>query len=233
MPRPARRFIALLGVALVVAPAIHAEDSPDTARLREALRQASAKLNETEAQLEQQQLATAAAERERDALKQAQPAAAKDDARSAALQRKLASSAGELAQARADGEKFQAAQQAADQAAQKKETERAALAQQLVQLRARMDRCAASDEAMYGTGLEIAGLYRDPGFVDHLRNLHLKPFGFDRVREENRMRELEDRLAEQHAAIQHCHADATPAAATSTLPPASPAQAEPGSEGHP
>ena len=215
MPWPARPSAWTLSLVLLLVPVAHADDTTD-ARLREALRQTAEKLHATEADLAQQQLATAAAERERDALKQA-PHPAKADS---ALQHRLAETAGELAQARADGQKWQAAQEASAQALQQKETERAALAGQLAQQRARFERCSANDEALYGTGREIAAMYRDPEFVDHLRNLHLKPLGFSRVREENRMRALEDRFAEEHAQMQRCRTD-TPSA--TTAPPAAPA----------
>jgi len=218
MRRPPRPSIWLFGFALLAAAGAGAQDNTE-ARLREALRETAEKLHATEADLAQQQLATAAAEHERDALKQA-PHPAKADG---ALQRRLAETAGELAQSRADGQKWQSAQQASAQALQQKETERAALAEQLAQQRARFERCSVNDEALYGTGREIAALYRDPAFVDHLRNLHLKPFGFDRVREENRMRALEDRLAEQHAQMQQCRTASTAAPAAAPVAPAAPA----------
>jgi hypothetical protein len=222
MRRPAP-FACLLGFALLAAAGASAQDTTE-ARLREALRETADKLHATEAELAQQQLATAAAEKERDTLKQAPRPSRTDMAQAAALQRRLTQTAGQLAQAQADGQKSQAQQQASAQAAQKAETARAALAEQLSQLRARDERCAANDEAVYGTGLEIAALYRDPGFVDHLRNLHLKPLGFDRVKEENRMRALEDRFNEEHAQALHCRTDPAPVTAT---PPTLPEQTEP------
>ena len=168
MRRHAHRPAWLLCIALLAASVVNAQDNTE-ARLREALRQTAAKLHETEADLAQQQLATAAAERERDALKQAPPRAAKADVgQAAALQRRLAQTAGQLAQAQADGQKSQAAQQASAQAAQKAEAARAALAEQLSQLRTRFERCGANDDAVYGTGLEIAAMYRDPEFVKRL-----------------------------------------------------------------
>jgi hypothetical protein len=222
MRMPPRPFAWLLGFALLASAGAGAQDSTE-ARLREALRQTAEKLHATEADLAQQQVATAAAEHERDALKQA-PHPAKADG---ALQHRLAETAAELAQARADAQKWQAAQQASAQAIQLKETERAALAGQLAQQRARFERCAANDEALYGTGREIAAMYRDPDFVDHLRNLHLKPFGFARVREENRMRELEDRFAEQHAQMQRCRTDIPSATTAQAAAPTAPAAAAP------
>jgi hypothetical protein len=222
------RLARFAAVALLAISCAHAQDSTET-RLREALRETAEKLHATEADLAQQQLATAAAERERDALKQA-PHPAKPDG---ALQHKLAEATGELAQARADQQKWQAAQQTAEQIAQKKEAERAALAEQLTQLRARVERCAANDDALYGTGREIAALYRDPKFVEPVSLHHLWPLGFDRVKEENRVRALEDRLGEQLALAQRCRNDATapakaPAAAsTAPVPSAAATASEP------
>jgi chromosome segregation ATPase len=220
LPRPS---IWMLGLGLLATASVSAQDSTE-ARLREALRETAEKLHATEADLAQQQLATAAAEHERDALKQA-PHLAKVDG---ALQRRLASAEGELAQARSDQQKSQAEQQASAQIAQKKEAERAALAEQLAQLRARTERCVASDDAYFATAEEILAMYRDPAFANHVRNLHLWPLGFDRVRAENRMRSLEDRLADQNVQMQHClttDAVAPPMASPATPPQAKPAEA--------
>lgn len=231
MRRPTRHHALLLGLALACAAVAHAGDEDaQTDRLREALRQTSARLQETQAQLEQAQLAAAEAQRERDALKQ-HASTPKDDARAAALQRQLASASGELAQARAEGQKSQQAQQAAERLAKAKETESAALSGQLEKLRTLVRQCAASDDALYGTGVEIAGLYRDPDFVNHLRNLHLHPLGFDRVKQENRMRDLEDRFADDHAKVERCRTAvaagrASPAGAAQATPPPAGAAAQ-------
>jgi chromosome segregation ATPase len=225
MRRPPFASVWLFGFALLATSGVSAQDSTE-ARLREALRQTAEKLQTTEADLAQQQLATAAAERERDALK-ARPVSKVDAAQTVALQRKLASTDAELAQARSDQQKSQAEQQASAQIAQKKEAERAALAEQLAHLRARDQRCVANNEAFYGTADEILAMYRDPTFVNHVRNLHLWPLGFDRVKQENRMRALEDRFAEQHAQAQHClTTDAAPASPTPSASPVAPAQAQ-------
>jgi DNA repair exonuclease SbcCD ATPase subunit len=216
----AGRLARLAAVALIAFPGVHAQDTTE-ARLREALRATAEKLHATEADLAQQQLATAAAERERDALKQAPRAAHVDGAQAAALQHRLAAAAAELAQAQSDGQKWQAEQQASAQALQHKETERAALADQVTQLRARAERCVADDGAVYGTAREIAALYRDPKFLGPVRSHHLWPLGFDRVREENRVRALEDRLSDQLAQAQRCRTDAPsaqPASATIATP---------------
>ncbi len=209
MRRPARASAWLLGLAFL-ATSVHAQDTTE-GRLREALRQTAEKLHAAEADLAQQQLATAAAESERDALKQAPPAAHVDTAQTVALQRRLAAADGELSQAHAEAQKWQAAQQVAAQAAQQKEAERTALAEQLSKLSARAERCVASDEALYRTGREIAALYRDPAFSDPVHWHHLWPLGFARVREENRVRGLEDHLTEQLAEAQRCRTDAPPA----------------------
>lgn len=217
MRRSAHLPAWLLGFALLAVPAVFAQDATE-ARLREALRETAAKLHATEADLAQQQLATAAAESQRDALKHAPQPAKADGVQVAAVQRKLAAATGQLAQAQAEQQKWQAAQQVSAQAVQTKEAERAALAEQLSQLRARTERCAANDDALYGVGREIAALYRDPKFVDSVHNHHLWPLGFDRVREENRVRALEDRLTAQNTLAQHCRTDATSATIAPSVP---------------
>jgi hypothetical protein len=217
MSMPACRPAWLLSLALLAVSVVHAQDNTE-ARLRDALRDTAAKLHATEAELEQQQLATAAAERERDALKQAPRPARTDVAQSAALQRKLAASAGELAQASVAVQKWQAAQQASAQALQLKEAERASLAERLAQLRTRAESCVANDDAFYATGREIAALYRDPAFVAYFTYRRL-PLGFDRVREENRVRALEDHLSDQLAQQHRCFIDATSAPSAPTTPP--------------
>ena len=225
MRRPARAPAWLIGVALCAMTAVHADDATET-RLREALRATAEKLHAAEADLAQQQLATAAAERERDALKQAPHAPHADAAQTAALQHRIAATAAELTQAQADVQKSQAEQQASTQALQHKEAERAALADQVAQLRARDERCVAGDSAVVASAREIAALYRDPKFLGPVRSHHLWPLGFDRVREENHIRSLEDRLADAVAQAQHCRTDAPAVkAATTSAAPSTPAPA--------
>jgi len=219
MCRSARASASLLCVALVAASVVHAQDTTE-ARLREALRDTAEKLHATEADLAQQQLATAAAERECDALKQVPHASRAEGAQTAALQRRLTEAAGNLAQAQADEQKLQAAQQVSALGLQQKETERAALAGHLSQLLAREDRCVANDDAFYGTGREIAALYRDPAFTAYF-SYHRLPIGFDRVREENRVRALEDRFTDQLAQAHRCRTD------TASAPPESRIQLAP------
>jgi len=223
MAASARILAGCIALALAAAPAAFAQDTTES-RLRDALRQTAEKLHQAEADLAQQQLATAAAERERDALKQA-PRAKADGAQVAVVQRRLASVSADLAQAQAEQQKWQAAQQQAAQDAQRKEGERAALEKLLAQVRLRSEQCAPNDEALYGTSREIAALYRDAKFESGVRHPHLWPLGFDRVKEENRVRALEDRLAEQHALAQRCRAEALVPPAAGATPAAAPVPA--------
>ncbi|WP_408949940.1 hypothetical protein [Lysobacter sp. Hz 25] len=201
----ALRSAPLLAALWFAASGAHAQTANET-RLREALRETGARLRSAEAALAAQQAATAAAERERDALKaQAGKSAVRDDgARVAALQRQLGQASSASEQARANAQKWQAAQQQAAQLAQQKDGERAALATRLEAAEAQAVRCAADSEALYATGQEIAGLYRDPQFIDFVRDRGFEPLGLDRVKHENRVRALEDKLAEQGEQAARC-----------------------------
>jgi hypothetical protein len=174
-------------------------------RLREALRDTAARLRTAEAALAEQQLATAAVERERDALK-ARPTLKVDAGREATLQSQLTRVNGELAQSRAEEQKWRSAEQQASQLAQKREAEHAALTEQLARTRAQSAQCAANTEVLYKVGREIAALYRDPAFIDFVRSHGRELLGIDRVRDENRVRALEDRLVEAYAQSQSCGA---------------------------
>lgn len=201
----ALRSAPLLAALWFAASGAHAQTANET-RLREALRETGARLRSAEAALAAQQAATAAAERERDALKaQAGTRVVRDDSgRVAALQRRLDQAGSASEQARAEAQRWHAAQQQAAQLAQQKDGERAALAARLEAAEAQSARCAANSEALYATGQEIAGLYRDPKFIDFVRDRGFEPLGFERVRHENRVRALEDRLAEQGEQAAHC-----------------------------
>ncbi len=179
-------------------------------RLRDALRDTGARLRTAEAALAAQQAATASAERERDALKAqaAKPAARDDGARLAALQRQIEQNAAASEEARASAGKWQAAQQQAAQLAQQKEDERIALAKQLDAARAQSARCATGTQALYDTGRELAGLYRDPAFIAFVRSRGLGPLGFNRVEKENQVRALEDKLDRQRDELAQCAGDA-------------------------
>lgn len=203
MPNRRAGWVAL--AALAAAMPLHAQDSTE-ARLRDALRDTSARLRQAEAALVQQQLATAAAERERDALRAtpAPRAAAADPAREAALQRQLEQARRERDEARAQQRQQQDAQRQAAQAAAQREQAQAALDAELQRSRAQMAQCAAGGEALYATARELAALYRDPAFVRFVRSHGRELFGMARVTRENRVRALEDRLAEQHAQNQAC-----------------------------
>lgn len=190
-------------------PGAQAQTANET-RLRDALRDTGARLRTAEAALAAQQAATASAERERDALKAqaAKPVARDDGARLAALQRQVEQNAAASEQARASAGKWQAAQQQAAQLAQHKEAERIALAKQLDAARAQSARCATGTQALYDTGRELAGLYRDPAFIAFVRSRGFGPLGFDRVEKENQVRALEDKLDRQRDELAQCAGDA-------------------------
>lgn len=199
------RSVPLLAALWFAASGAHAQTANET-RLRDALRDTGTRLRTAEAALAAQQAATAAAERERDALKAA-PAKAtvrEDAGRVAALQRELGQASVASAEARANAQKWQSAQEQAAHAAQQKESERAALATQLASAQAQSARCAAAGEAVYQAGLELARLYRDPEFVDSLRGRGFSPLGLGKVKKENRVRELEDKLDQQHDQAAQC-----------------------------
>ncbi|WP_279360750.1 hypothetical protein [Xanthomonas sacchari] len=207
-PSDFRLVFAVLSVLLAIAPAQAQEGNE--ARLRDALRDTSARLRQAEAALVQQQLATAAAERERDALRATPPPRSADPGREAALQRQLQQLRQQhdaaLSQQRSQ-------QQARQQAAQRAAQDQQALAAQQAQLRqerARARDCAAASAALYASARELAALYRDPAFVRFVRSHGRELFGMARVTRENRVRQLEDRLAEQDAQAQACAAPAPP-----------------------
>ncbi|WP_369942376.1 hypothetical protein [Xanthomonas medicagonis] len=208
--RPSRLACGLFAAALLAGAPLHAQDSAQT-RLRDALRDTSARLRKAEADLVQQQLATAAAERERDALRAAPapPAASADSGRVAALQRQLEQARRERDAALAQQREQQQAQARATQTATQQAQARAALDAELQRQRARMAQCASGSEALYATARELAALYRDPAFVRFVRSHGRELFGMARVTRENRVRALEDRLAEQHAQAQACGATST------------------------
>lgn len=211
--RIVRRSIAYgLSLALTlcfVVPGAQAQTANET-RLRDALRDTGARLRTAEATLAAQQAATASAERERDALKAqaAKPAVRDDSARLAALQRQIEHNAAASEQARASADKWQAAQQQAAQLAQHKEAERIALAKQLDAAQAQSARCATGTQALYDTGRELAGLYRDPAFIAFVRSRGFGPLGFNRVEKENQVRTLEDKLDRQRDELAQCAGDA-------------------------
>lgn len=205
------RSAPLLAALWFAASGAHAQSAGET-RLREALRETGARLRTAEAALAAQQAATAAAERERDALKSApaKASAPADGARMAALQRQLGEASASSEQARANALKWQSAQQQAAQLAQHKETERAALATELASAQERSARCAAGSDGLYQAGRELAQLYRDPEFIAFVRSRGFGPLGLDRVKNENRVRELEDKLDRQRDQAAQCGvADAT------------------------
>jgi len=206
----------VLTATLLAAVPLHAQDSTET-RLREALRETSTRLRKAEADLVQQQLATAAAERERDALRAAPAprAASADPGRDAALQRQLQQAQRERDAALAQQREQQQAQARTAQAAARQAQTQATLEAELQRQRARMAQCVTGNEAVYATARELAALYRDPAFVRFVRSHGRELFGMARVTRENRVRALEDRLAEQHAQTQDC-AGATAATATAT-----------------
>ncbi|WP_157476890.1 hypothetical protein [Lysobacter sp. Root690] len=212
--RSIARGLSLAFALCFVVPGAQAQTANET-RLRDALRDTGARLRTAEAALATQQAATASAERERDALKvqAAKPAARDDSARLAALQRQVEQNAAASEAARASAGKWQAAQQQAAQLAQQKEAERIALAKQLDAAQAQSARCATGTQALYATGRELAGLYRDPAFIAFVRARGFGPLGFNRVEKENQVRALEDKLDRQRDEIAQCAGDADARAA--------------------
>jgi hypothetical protein len=206
----------MLAATLLAAAPLHAQDSTET-RLREALRETSTRLRKAEADLVQQQLATAAAERDalRAAPTPAPRAASADPGREAALQRQLQQAQRERDAALAQQREQQQVQAKTAQAAAQQAQTQATLDAELQRQRARMAQCASGSEALYATARELAALYRDPAFVRFVRSHGRELFGMARVTRENRVRALEDRLAEQHAQTQAC-AGASAATATGT-----------------
>ncbi|WP_295909882.1 hypothetical protein [uncultured Xanthomonas sp.] len=207
-PSDFRLVFAVLSVLLAIAPAQAQEGNE--ARLRDALRDTSARLRQAEAALVQQQLATAAAERERDALRATPPPRSADPGREAALQRQLQQLRQEHDAALSQQRSQQQAQQQAAQRAAQDQQALAAQQAQLRQERAHARDCAAASAALYASARELAALYRDPAFVRFVRSHGRELFGMARVTRENRVRQLEDRLAEQDAQAQACAAPAPP-----------------------
>lgn len=212
----ALRSAPLLAALWFAASAAHAQSGNET-RLRDALRDTASRLRTAEAALAQQQVATAAVERERDELKQraAKPAAAVDGAQLAAMQQRLGQASAAVEQARGEALKWRGAQEQAALSAQQKERERAELAKRLDAAQARAAQCAAGSEALYNTGRELAGLYRDPAYSKGKRVTLL---GFGQVERENRVRELEGRLEDERAKAAQCGAGDAAARTAGTAP---------------
>ncbi|MEA5123834.1 hypothetical protein [Xanthomonas floridensis] len=203
--RACRPLLAIGALWFAALPAL--AQNANEARLRDALRQTSARLRQAEADLAQQQLATAAAQRERDAARQAAPAAPAapvhdDGARIAALQRELEQQRQTLAAERARHAQQASAQQTA--LAQQQHQQQQAMAAERTQLHERLSRCSGDSDALYASGRELAGLYRDPAFVRFVRGRGRELFGMARVTRENRVHLLESQLQAQHTRLRGC-----------------------------
>ncbi|WP_372393832.1 hypothetical protein ACCQ05_10850 [Xanthomonas sp. NCPPB 3582] len=215
--RACRPLLAIGVLWLAALPAL--AQNANEARLRDALRQTSARLRQAEADLAQQQLATAAAQRERDAARQATPAApVRDDgARIAALQRELEQQRQALAAERARHAQQASAQQTA--LAQQQHQQQQAMAAERTQLHERLSRCSGDSDALYASGRELAGLYRDPAFVRFVRGRGRELFGMARVTRENRAHRLESQLDTQYAQLRDClDGNALPAPQSAAAP---------------
>ncbi|WP_206409298.1 hypothetical protein, partial [Lysobacter enzymogenes] len=128
-----------------------------------------------------------------------------DGAQLAALQQRLGQASASAEQARGEAQKWRSAQEQAAHSAQRKERERAELAQQLQAAQTRAAECAAGSEALYRAGLELAELYRDPAYAKGRRVTLL---GFGQVERENRVRELQGKLEDERAKTAQCGGDA-------------------------
>ncbi|KAB7771792.1 hypothetical protein [Xanthomonas maliensis] len=199
--RPVLSALVLVGCV----PWIATAQTTTEERLRDALRQTSAQLRQVQAELAQQQLATAAAQREHEAQPPAPPAASapSDAARTAALQREVAQLRQALEQERTQHARALATQQQTA-AQQQQQQQQQALADARSQTQARVSRCNSAGDALYASGRSLAGLYRDPAFVRFVRHRGHELFGMTRVAEENRVHALEDTLADQHARLRTC-----------------------------
>ncbi len=208
MRRHALPALALLAALLPAAPALSQADQE--ARLREALRRATADLRSLQDAQARLQAEATEARAQRDAM-QRDLAAAR--ARVTELEnrgppgpppemvqeierlRGLARAQAEqsAAQQQALG-RFAGAQAEALQLARQKEAERAATEAALTRARAAIDACEVKNTELFRTATEILNLYQTPDFQSLLTRSREPLLGIWRTRLENIVQEHEDRI---------------------------------------
>jgi chromosome segregation ATPase len=199
-------FRPILLLAALVAPMLHAADgpSPAEAKLREQLRSALLQARNLQAERDTLQAAKIQLETEKKAAEeqaaklQKQIAADKESADKAIaeLRDKVTAQGDQLTQIQQSLDKWKAAHAEVTSIAQKKEGERAKLAQDKIELERIVADQRTRNLAMYRVGKEILDRYEKFGLGTALSAR--EPFtGAMRVKLENLVQDLGDKLSEQ------------------------------------
>lgn len=195
-------FVACVAAVLAAGPAL-GQGATTEARLREALRAATARVDALEREREKQATAEAALRKELDSLRSrlaAEVRAPERPSQVAELKARLAAeveaAANAAAKAAARLEECQAASGVSAQAAQSREDERTKLAGDVTSLRERLAQSEARNARLYAVGKDILDWLDRLGFGKALAAR--EPFlGLRRVELENVALEFEDKLLEQ------------------------------------
>ena len=201
MRTPLLAALALVATFVSLAPARAAESGTE-ARLRDALRAATAQLQALEEERARWQATDAAQKRKIEAL-EAKLASApvraprrNDDGELAELRRQLAEQTEGRAKASESFGQCQGALREATEAARGKEDERARLAGQLGPLNDRLSQCVGRNERMYAVARGIVDRYQKMSLAQLIRDRE-PILGFARVQLENLAQDDQDRLLEQ------------------------------------
>jgi len=200
-----KRFVFSIAFFLVPFCVLRAADAPSPEmKLRENLRSTMLQLRQVQGERDALQGEKTQLEADKkelgekvDALtKQAAANQEAADKKAAELAEKLLDRENDLVATKESLEKWKAAQKLAADTAQKKETERAKLAQKNVELERRVEDQQRRNLAMYRTGMDILGRYERFGLGTALTAR--EPFvGTTRVKLENLVQDLGDKLEEQ------------------------------------
>lgn len=204
MRRLAPTLIAL-SILLALPARLAWADADTEARLREALRSATAAQRAAEDQ--QAVLAAKESESEKqiealkaqvDELTKGGAATKKSDAEIADLNHRLSAQGEQLGELNQNLDKWKAAYNEVANVARTKEAERAKLASSVEGLTQRADGCETKNVALYKVGSEILDRYAHVGFGDVIGG-HEPFLGLKRVELENLVQDYQDKLLDQKA----------------------------------
>jgi chromosome segregation ATPase len=189
-------MICLLAAAL--APGVARPDAASEARLRDALRAATAKAQALEDEKTRWQEAEAALKKEVEELKRRPAPKDPGDRKAAELQRRLTEQAEGSARLKASLDQCQAAAKDAAEEARAAGQERTHLATESTALQARLAAAEARNAGMYRVAREVLDWIDDlgPGTAYEARDPFL---GLKRVELENVAQDYRDKLLEQKA----------------------------------